>query len=74
MNIDFLAFDSLPHLGERASHPMIRLVVRQPFSFLVAGPGLPPRRFAAVARPNALSDASNCGFQDDSPSLVSMGG
>ena len=81
MNIDFLAFDSLHHLGESATHPLIRLVVRlplypqgvgrirkaaeaatTPLSLLVAGPGLPPRRFAAVTRPNAPSGASNCGF------------
>ena len=49
MNIDFLAFDSLHHLGERATHPLIRLVVRLPLSLLVAGPGLPPRRFAAIS-------------------------
>ena len=62
MNIDFLAFDSLHHLGESATHPLIRPVVRLPLSLLVAGPGLPPRRFAAVTRPNAPSGASNCGF------------
>ncbi|NDP49386.1 MAG: hypothetical protein GZ085_13575 [Sulfuriferula multivorans] len=81
MNIDFLAFDSLPHLGESATHPLIRLVVRlplypqgvgrirkaakaatTPLSLLVAGPGQPPRRFAACTRPNAPSGASNCGF------------
>jgi len=62
MNIDFLAFDSLHHLGESATHPLIRLVVRLPLSLLVAGPGLPPRRFAPDTRPNAPSGASNCGF------------
>ena len=99
MNIDFLAFDSLHPLGESATHPLIRLVVRlplypqgvgrirkaaeaatTPLSLLVApqgdsdplrakarvesyaSPGLPPRRFAAVTRPNAPSGASNCGF------------
>ncbi|NDP48712.1 MAG: hypothetical protein GZ085_10045, partial [Sulfuriferula multivorans] len=69
MNIDFLAFDRLPHLGESATHPLIRLVVphkgtpihyglkpvwsrmRLPLSLLVAGPGQPPRRFAACTRP-----------------------
>ncbi len=30
-----------------------------PLSLLVAGPGLPPRRFAAGTRPNAPSGASN---------------
>ena len=62
MNIDFLAFDSLHHMGERATHPLVRLGVRLPLSLLVAGPGLPPRRFAAATRPNAPSGASNCGF------------
>ena len=62
MNIDFLAFASLHHLGESATRPLIRLVVRLPLSLLVAGPGLPPRRFAAVTRPNAPSGTSNYGF------------
>ena len=39
MNIDFLAFDSLHHLGESATHPLIRLVVRLPLSLLVAPQG-----------------------------------
>ena len=62
MNMDFSAFDSLHHLGESATHPLIRLVERLPLSLLVAGPGLPPRRFAAATRPNAPSGASNGGF------------
>jgi len=33
-----------------------------PLSLVVAGPGLPPPRFAAVTRPDAPSDASNHGF------------
>jgi len=33
-----------------------------PLSRLVAGPGLPPRCFAADTRPNAPSGASICGF------------
>ena len=59
MNIDFFAFDSLHHLGESATHPLIRLVKRLALSLLVAGPGLPPRRFAPDTRPNAPSGASN---------------
>ena len=39
MNIDILAFDSLHHLGESATHPLIRLVVRLPSSLLVAPQG-----------------------------------
>ena len=39
MNIDFLAFDSLHHLGESATHPLIRLVVRLPLSLLVVPQG-----------------------------------
>ena len=62
MNIDFFAFDSLHSLGESATHPLIRLSVRLPLSLLVAGPGLPPRRFAAVTRPDAPSGTSKCGF------------
>ncbi|NDP49538.1 MAG: hypothetical protein GZ085_14350, partial [Sulfuriferula multivorans] len=78
MNTDFSAFDDLHLLGENATHPLARLVVRLPLSLLVApqgdsdplraearvesyaGPGLPPRRFAAVTRPDAPSGASNC--------------
>jgi hypothetical protein len=33
-----------------------------PLSRLVAGPGLPPRCFAAATRPNAPAGAFNCGF------------
>jgi hypothetical protein len=33
-----------------------------PLSLVVAGPGLPPPRFAATTRPDAPSSASNCGF------------
>ncbi|NDP47457.1 MAG: hypothetical protein GZ085_03530 [Sulfuriferula multivorans] len=36
--------------------------MRLPLSLLVAGPGLPPRRFAAATRPDAPSGASNCRF------------
>ncbi len=33
-----------------------------PLSRIKAGPGLPPRCFAAVTRSDAPSGASNCGF------------
>ena len=62
MNTNFAAFDDLHLLGENATHPLVRLVVRLPLSLLVAGPGLPPRRFAADTRPDAPSGASNCRF------------
>ena len=39
MNFDFFAFDSLHHLGESATHPLIRLVVRLPLSLFVAPQG-----------------------------------
>jgi len=68
MNTGFSDFDYVHRLGETATHPLVfmpfrvRLVVRLPLSRLVAGPGLPPRCFAADTRPNAPSGASNCGF------------
>jgi len=37
-------------------------VATTPLSLVVAGPGLPPPRFAAVTRPDAPSGASNYGF------------
>ncbi|MEQ1663157.1 MAG: hypothetical protein ABL877_10735 [Thiobacillus sp.] len=62
MNTEFSSFDHVHPLGEIATHPMARLLVRLPLSRLVAGPGLPPRCFAAVTRSDAPSGASNCGF------------
>jgi len=47
---------------EFATHPLARPVVRLPLSFVVAGPGLPPLRFAAITCPDAPSGASNRGF------------
>jgi hypothetical protein len=62
MNIGFSAFDPTHLKGESATHPLARLVVRLPLSLVVAGPGLPPPRFAAATRSDAPSSASNCGF------------
>ncbi|WP_310447010.1 hypothetical protein [Thiobacillus sp.] len=62
MNTEFFASDQIHHLGESATHPLARLLVRLPLSRLVAGPGLPPRCFAADTRSNAPSGAFNCGF------------
>jgi hypothetical protein len=62
MSIEFSAFVSVHLLDESATHPLKRLGARLLLSLLVAGPGLPPRRFAAATRPDASSDASNCGF------------
>ncbi|MDO9007505.1 MAG: hypothetical protein Q7U80_04725 [Thiobacillus sp.] len=62
MNIEFSPFDSVHLSGYTATHPLARPVVRLPLSRLVAGPGLPPRCFAAATRPGAPSGASNCGF------------
>jgi len=62
MDIGFSAFDHAYLLGESATHPLARLVARLPLSLVVAGPGLPPSRFAATTRPDAPSSASNCGF------------
>ncbi len=62
MDIGFSAFDHARLQGESATHPLARLVVRVPLSLVVAGPGLPPPRFAAYTHPDAPSSASNCGF------------
>ncbi len=62
MESDLTAFDNLHLLGERATHPLARSVVRLPLSLVVAGMSLSPPRFAADTRPNAPSRASNYGF------------
>ena len=68
MNTEYSAFVRIHLLGDIATRPLVfmpfrvRLVARLPLSRLVAGPGLPPRCFAAATRPNAPSGASNCGF------------
>jgi len=62
MNIGFFAFDHIHHQIKSATHPLIRLAARLPLSLVVAGPGLPPPRFAAATRPDAPSGASNYGF------------
>jgi hypothetical protein len=46
MNIGFFAFDHIHHQVKSATRPLIRLVARLPLSLVVAGPGLPPLRFA----------------------------
>jgi len=62
MNIGFFAFDHIHRQFKSATRPLIRLVARLPLSLVVAGPGLPPPRFATVTRPDAPSGASNYGF------------
>jgi hypothetical protein len=62
MDIGFSVFDHAHLEGESATHPLARLAVRLPLSLVVAGPGLPPSRFAAYTRPDTPSSASNCGF------------
>jgi hypothetical protein len=62
MSTEFFAFDGVHRLADTATHPLARLDVRLPLSLVVAGPGLPPSRFAAGTRPNAPSGVSNCGF------------
>ena len=39
MNTELIAFDAIHLLGESATHPMARLLVRLPLSRLLAGPG-----------------------------------
>jgi len=62
MDIGFSAFDHVHLSGESATRPLSRLGTRLPLSLVVAGPGLPPSRFAAATRPDAPSGASNYGF------------
>ncbi|HEX7971100.1 MAG TPA: hypothetical protein VF501_02620 [Thiobacillus sp.] len=62
MNADVFAFDMTHLLDSFATHPLARLVTHLPLSLVVAGPGLPPPRFAAATRPDAPSGASNYGF------------
>jgi hypothetical protein len=62
MSTEFFAFDDVHRLADTATHPQVRLGVRLPLSLVVAGPGLPPPRFAADTRPDAPSGASNYGF------------
>jgi len=59
MDIGFSAFDRAHLQGESATHPLARLAVRLPLSLVVAGPGLPPPRFAADTRPDVPSGAPN---------------
>jgi len=42
-----------------AQHPLARPVVRLPLSLVVAGPGLPPSRFAADTHLDVPSGAPN---------------
>ncbi|WP_310448346.1 hypothetical protein [Thiobacillus sp.] len=62
MNTEFIAFDHVHRLGESATRPMARLLVRLPLSRLLAGPGPQRRCFAADTRSDAPSGASNCDF------------
>jgi hypothetical protein len=59
MNTDFSAFVRDHWQVESATHPLARLAARLPLSFVVAGPGLPPPRFAAATHPDAPLGASN---------------
>jgi hypothetical protein len=62
MSAGFFAFDHVHLLGESATRPLARLLVRLPLSRLLAGPGPQRRCFAADTRSDAPSGASNCGF------------
>jgi hypothetical protein len=62
MNTGFFTFDHVHRLGEIATHPLARLLVRLPLSRLLAGPGPQRRCFAADTRSDAPSDASNYGI------------
>jgi len=62
MGIGFFVFDHIHQEGAPATRPQARLGTCLPLSLVVAGPGLPPPRFAAVTRPDTPSDVSNNGF------------
>ena len=62
MNTEFFAFDHVHLLGESATRPMARLLVRLPLSRLLAGPGPLRRCFVADTRSDAPSGVSSCGF------------
>ena len=62
MKTGFFAFDHVHLLGESATRPMARLLVRLPLSRLLAGLGPLRRCFAADTRSDAPSGASNSGF------------
>jgi hypothetical protein len=62
MDIGMSAFDHIQLQAKYATHPLARLATRLPLSLVVAGPGLPPPRFAAATCPIAPSSASNHGF------------
>jgi len=62
MDMDFSAIECVSRQAGGATHPLARQVMRLPLSLVVAGIGLLPPRFAASARPDAPSGASNCGF------------
>jgi hypothetical protein len=62
MNAEIFAPVWVRRLEGFATCPLARLDARLLLSLVVAGFSLPPSRFAAVARPDALSGASNYGF------------
>ncbi|MDP2882383.1 MAG: hypothetical protein Q8N89_12460 [Azonexus sp.] len=62
MNIDFSAIEYARRSGESATRPLARPCWRLALSLLLAGMGLPRRRFAPSARPSAPSGASNYGL------------
>jgi len=62
MNTGPLAFERVHREGDSATRPLVRQAMRLHLSLVVAGMSLRPPRFAAIARPDAPSRASNCGF------------
>ena len=62
MNTTCSALVRIYLFGDIATRPLAHLVGRLPLSRLVTGPGLLPRCFAEITRPNTPSGASNYGF------------
>jgi len=64
MHTEIFTINNLLAHRESAARPLTRPVVHLPLSLLVAGSGLPPRRFAAGTRPDAPSGTPNHRFKD----------
>jgi hypothetical protein len=62
MDIGMSAFDYIQLHARHATRPLARPISHLPLALVVAGPGLPPSRFASVTRADTPSGASNYGF------------
>jgi hypothetical protein len=62
MNTEFADFEAGHPIAESATRPPARPGRRLALSLLLAGMGLPRRRFAPNTRPSTPASASNCSF------------